>query len=128
MRRYKNALYFTDDFLRKIEERKQIKLWDGINLLFLQDTNQKQFSVTLKLLKNLIKEEKMLNTEVLKLFDTDTERFLLVGKILPKLKKFGLVESDANNGSKKYNLRFSKKFGELILDIGREIDKDALIK
>ena len=120
-RRSNDALYFTDDLIRKVSEGRSLKLWDCVNLFFPKETNQKQFDCAFKFLQALEKQGSMLNTEALGLFDSRNECLMFVGNVVPKLKKFGLLESDGNGGSKKYSLRFGEGFSKLFRDLGLDL-------
>jgi hypothetical protein len=120
-RRSNNALYFTDDLLRKVLEHKPVQLWELVNMLFPRETNVKQFECALKLLQTLEKRDKMSNIEALEMFSIPNERYMLTGSVVSKLKKFGVVETDGNNGSKKYYLKLSGGFSQILRDIGLDL-------
>ena len=120
-RRCNDALYFTDELVQKIVERRPVRVCDCVEMLFPQDTNRKQFECALRFLQELDKRGSILNTEALDLFQTANERYLLAGKILPKLKKFRIVEWNGNNGSKKYSMKLGEGFSGLLRDLGVEL-------
>jgi hypothetical protein len=127
-RRCNDALYITEELLEKIEERGRITLWDGVNMIYPRTTNRKHFDVALKFLNHLSKCDQMSNRDIMEIFDTQNEKLLLVGKILPKLKKFKLIESDSKDGAKLYNLRYTGELGKLLKAIGSEINRDLMLK
>jgi len=120
-RRCNDALYFTDELVQKIVERRPVRVCDCVEMLFPQDTNRKQFECANRFLQELDKRGSMLNTEALDLFQTANERYLLAGKVLPKLKKFKVVEWNGNNGSKKYSMKLEEGFSGLLRDLGVEL-------
>jgi hypothetical protein len=120
-RRCNDALYFTDELVQKIVERRPVRVCDCVDMLFPQDTNRKQFECALRFLQELDKRGSMLNTDALGLFHTANERFLLAGKVLPKLKKFRVVEWNGNNGSKRYSMKLGEGFSGLLRDLGVEL-------
>jgi hypothetical protein len=120
-RRCNDALYFTDELVQKIVERRPVRVCDCVEMLFPQDTNRKQFECALQFLQELEKRGNILNTEALGLFQTANERYLLAGKVLPKLKKFRVVEWNGNNGSKKYSMKLGEGFSGLLRDLGVEL-------
>ena len=120
-RRCNDALYFTDELVQKIVERRPVRVCDCVEMLFPQDTNRKQFECALRFLQELDKRGNMLNTEALELFQTENERYLLAGKVLPKLKKFKVVEWNGGNGSKKYSMKLGEGFSSLLRDLGVEL-------
>jgi len=121
IRRSNDALYFTDELIQKIIEHKPVQLWDCVNMFFPKETNKKQFDCALRFIQTLEKTGSMPNTEAIRLFDTQTERYMLTGQIIPKLRKFGFIESDGNTCSKKYTLRFGRKYSQTLRDMGLEL-------
>ena len=120
-RRSNDAVYFKDDLLRKVLEHKPVQLGDLVDMLFPRETNVKQFECALKLLQTLEKRDKMSNIEALDMFSSPNERYMLMGSVLSKLKKFGIVETDRINGSKKYYLKLSGGFSQILRDIGLDL-------
>ena len=120
-RRCNDALYFTDELVQRIVERRPVRVCDCVGMLFPVDTNRKQFECANRFLQELDKRGSMLNTEALSLFQTANERYLLAGKVLPKLKKFKVVEWNGNNGSKKYSMKLGEGFSGLLRDLGVEL-------
>lgn len=117
-RRTDHTLYVEDEVVQKILERRPIRIWDYVNLLFPRKTNRKQFDCAFKFLSTLEKQGQMTNSEVRNLFESSNEKVMLIGHVLPKIQRFGLVETDAEANSKKYNLYFSRKFTLLFRDLG----------
>lgn len=119
-RRTDSTIYLTEDLIQRILERRPIRVWDYVNILFPQETNQKQFDCAFKFLSTLEKQGCMTNSEVRKLFESSNEKVMLMGHVLPKIQRFGLVETDAETNSKKYNIYFSRKFTLVFRDLGLE--------
>ncbi len=101
-------MYFTDELILKVLERRPLRVWDFTNMFFPRETNQKQFECAHKFLKELEKKGVMSNSEVRALFDSQKEQILLMSHVLPKLQKFGFIESNSNTNAKKYKLRFGR--------------------
>lgn len=91
-----------------------MKAWDFAGLFFPRDTNRKQFDCAFKFLSELDKNGEMLNTEVRRIMQESNEQVMLMSHVIPKLQKFGLIETDAENGSRKYNIKFARGFTNLI--------------
>src|SRR4030042_7156853 len=117
-RRTDHTLYVTEELIQQILERRPVRIWDYVNVFFPKETNQKQFDCAFKFLSTLEKQGKMTNSEVRSLFESSNEKVMLVGHVIPKLIKFGLVETDAEANSKRYNLYFSRKFTLVFRDFG----------
>ena len=97
-----------------------MKVWDFANMFFPKVTNEKEFDCAFKFLSELDKRGVMSNTEVRGLFESSKDQVLLMSHMMSKLQKFGLVMVEANGSSKKYNLRFSRKFTHLLRDTSTE--------
>jgi len=95
-----------------------LRIWDFANLLFPKVTNEKQFDCAFRFLSELENKGMMSNTEVRHLFENPNDQTMLMSHVMPKLQKFGLVESEENGTSRKYNLRFGRKFTYLFRDMG----------
>ena len=117
-RRTDNTIYLTEELIQKIMERRPVRIWDYVNAFFPKETNQKQFDCALKFLTTLEKQGTMTNSEVRNLFESSNEKVMLTGHVIPKLIKFGLVETDAEANSKRYNLYLSRKFTLVFRDLG----------
>lgn len=118
-RRNNDALYFPDELIRRVLEHRPVQLWDSVNMLFPKETNRKQFDCALKFLQELEKRGSIQNTEARGLFESETERIMLAAIILPKLRKFGVIESAG--GRRKYLIRFGSGFSLLFRDLGLEL-------
>lgn len=121
IRRSQDALYFTEELIQKIAEKRPIKLWDCVNMFFPRETNRKQFDCALVFLQALEKNGSLQNTEVMTLYDSQNERYTLTGHVVPKLRKFGVIESNGRVCSKRYSYRFGKDFSQLLRDLGLEL-------
>ena len=119
-RRTDNTIYVTEDLIQRILERRPIRIGDYVNVFFPKETNEKQFDCAFKFLSTLEKQGHMTNSEVRNLFESSNEKVMLVGHVIPKLIKFGLVETDAEAHSKRYNLYLSRKFTLVFRDFGLE--------
>jgi hypothetical protein len=113
-RRSNDTLYFTEEIMQKVLEKRPLKAWDFANLFFPKTTNEKQFDCSYKFLSELDKQGEMGNTEVRHIMESPTDQVMLMSHVIPKLQRFGLIESDGGDGSKKYNLRFARKFPHLL--------------
>ncbi|MFH1787917.1 MAG: hypothetical protein ABH834_00880 [Candidatus Altiarchaeota archaeon] len=122
-RRSNNILYFSDELIQKVLERRPLRLWDFTDMFFPRETNRKQFDCAFKFLNELEKRGSMSNSEVRGLFDSTKEQILLMSHVLPKLQKFRLVESDSGGNSKKYNLRFSRNASFILRELGMDVLK-----
>ena len=120
-RRANDALYFSDEIIRKVFEHRPLSLADVIGMLFPRETNRKQFECALRFLQELEKRGTLLNTEARLLFDSPNERINLTCRIIPKLRKFGIIESDYKICKKKYSLYFGDKFSLLLREMGLDL-------
>jgi len=122
-RRSNDTLYFVDELIQKVMERRPLSIWDYTGMFFPRETNQKQFECAFKFLRELEKKGTMSNSEVRALFDSTKEQILLMSHVLPKLQKFGFIESDSNTNAKKYNLRFGRNMTFMLRDLGLDLYK-----
>ena len=113
-RRSNHMLYFSEEILSKLIENKPLKAWDIAGLFFPRDTSRKQFDCAFKFLTELDKKGEMLNTDVRRIMQEPKEQVMLMSHVLPKLQTFRLIETDAENGSRKYNIKFARGFTNLI--------------
>ena len=100
--------------MQKVLEKRELRAWDFANLFFPKTTNEKQFDCAFKFLSELDKNGEMENTEVRRIMQSPKEQVMLMSHVLPKLQKFGLIETDGDNGSRKYNIRFARKFTDIV--------------
>ena len=52
----------------------------------------------------------MTNSEVRHILDDPKDKVMLMSHVIPKLQKFGIIRTDAENGSRRYNIRFDRAF------------------
>jgi len=117
-RRSNDTLYLTKELVQKVLEHRPLKVWDFSNMFFPKFTNEKQFDCAFRFLSELEKKGVMSNTEARHLFESSNEQTLLMSHVMPKLEKFGLIESENNGSARKYSLRFGRKFTYLFRDLG----------
>jgi hypothetical protein len=118
MRRCNDALYFTDEIVRKLGEGRSLSIWDFTNILFPRGTNRKQFDCAFRFLLELEKRGEIGNTQARGLFESSNYKIVLMAHVLPKLKKFGFVESNSGVGARRYRVCFSKGFADALLKVG----------
>ena len=118
MRRCNDALYFTDEVVQKLGEGRSLSIWDFTNILFPRGSNRKQFDCAFRFLQELEKRGEIGNTQARGLFESPNDRIVLMAHVLPKLKKFGFVESNSGVGARRYVVCFSKGFSDLLLKVG----------
>lgn len=95
-----------------------MSIWDFTNILFPRGTNRKQFDCALRFLQELEKRGELGNTQARDLVESQNDRIVLMAHVLPKLKKFGFVESNSGVGARRYVVCFSKGFAEILLKVG----------
>jgi hypothetical protein len=116
------TLYLPDRFLPLLRLRGsddfQLSADDFVEMLYPKETNRKQHELALRFLTELFKNNELSNREARRLVDSPSDKVLLMGHILPKMRKLGLIETDTLESPKKYNIRYSTEFMDIFGNLG----------
>jgi len=94
-------------------EELELSLTDYVEILYPKATSGKQHDIALKLLTELFDKTELSNREARRLVDSASGRVLLMGNVLPKMRKLGLIETDNQDTPKKYKIRVGRDFSDI---------------
>jgi len=119
------TLYLSDEMLQLLRERRigrwdelQLSTNDFVEMLYPSGTSGKQHEIALRLLTELFRNGELSNRDARGLVDSPSDKVLLMGHILPKMRKLGLVETDSQATPKKYKILYSTDFLDISGNLG----------
>ena len=92
-RRSKYAIFINDDALWRLDECKNMGIWEFLQLFFPDDTNKKQFGVAHNSMRQLLKAKSLQSSDFKKILG-NTEYHTFISVVLPKLEtplEYGMV-------------------------------------
>jgi hypothetical protein len=119
-RRSKYAIFINDDALWRMDECKNMGIWEFLQLFFPDDTNKKQFGVAHNSMRQLLKSKSLQSSDFKKIL-SNTEYHTFISVVLPKLERFGLVKVTGQRGrGKTYMVELDDKFFHRIRHLSME--------
>jgi len=119
-RRSKYTVFVKDDALYKMDHTQKMEVWDFLQLLFPDDHNKIQFDLANTFMRQLL-NGKLLTSQDIRANFKGTEYQNLMGVVLPKLERFGLIKITGERGKgKTYQIGLDETFSNRIRHLSME--------